>query len=116
MTCFDLSKSPSDEITQSICHLVVSIRWWASSPLVSREKMMRPKEEGGLGFRDLHLFNLLMLEDTCGVWFSPQTLYVVGFWKQSILKDTLLMLNPNQVWALCVVAYWKVWRILNKKL
>jgi hypothetical protein len=26
MTCFDLSKSPSDEITQSICHLVVSIR------------------------------------------------------------------------------------------
>jgi hypothetical protein len=41
--------------------------WWSQQEdehrahWISWEKMMRPKEEGGLGFRDLHSFNLAML-------------------------------------------------------
>jgi hypothetical protein len=62
MACFDLTKSLCDDITQAICRF-----WWSQQDdehrahWVSWEKMMMPKEEGGLGFRDLHSFNLAML-------------------------------------------------------
>jgi hypothetical protein len=62
MACFDLTKSLCDEITQAICQF-----WWSQQEdehrahWISWEKMMRPKEEGGLGSRDLHSFNLAML-------------------------------------------------------
>ena len=51
-----------DSISQMICRY-----WWAqndkdrSMHWVSWEKMMKHKEDGRLGFRDLHLFNLSML-------------------------------------------------------
>jgi hypothetical protein len=62
MACFDLTKTLCDDITQMVCRF-----WWSQQENEHRahwigwEKMMRPKEEGGLGFRNLYSFNLAML-------------------------------------------------------
>lgn len=62
MACFDLTKSLCDSISQMVCKF-----WWANQDeddrhhWVSWEKMTLPKEQGGLGFRDLHSFNMAML-------------------------------------------------------
>lgn len=62
MSCFDLTKSLCDEMGKMICTY-----WWAQQDKenkmhwVSWEEMCRRKEKGGLGYRDLHLFNLAML-------------------------------------------------------
>jgi hypothetical protein len=62
MACFDLTKSLCDEIGQLVCRY-----WWSQNDEMRRmhwvgwETMKLPKEEGGLGFRDLYSFNLAML-------------------------------------------------------
>jgi len=62
MSCFDLTKSLCDDIMTMICRF-----WWAQQDQenkmhwLSKEKLCTRKENGGLGFRDLHLFNLAML-------------------------------------------------------
>ena len=62
MSCFDLTKSLCDDIMTMICCF-----WWAQQDQenkmhwLSKEKLCTRKENGGLGFRDLHLFNLAML-------------------------------------------------------
>lgn len=62
MSCFDLTKSLCDEISKMICWY-----WWAQNGKerkihwVAWPKMASRKEKGGLGYRDLHVFNLAML-------------------------------------------------------
>jgi hypothetical protein len=62
MACFDLTKSLCDSISQLVCQY-----WWSQQDNESRmhwvgwEKMKLPKDAGGLGFRDLHSFNMAML-------------------------------------------------------
>jgi hypothetical protein len=61
MSCFDIMKCLCDEMNVMICRF-----WWAQQDekkvhWISWKKMTQPKKEGGLGFRDLHLFNLAML-------------------------------------------------------
>jgi len=62
MSCFDLTKTLCDAISNMICRF-----WWAQQDnehkmhWLSREVLCTRKEKGGLGFRDLHLFNLAML-------------------------------------------------------
>lgn len=62
MACFDLTKGLCDDISQMICRY-----WWSQQDnenkahWVSWKNMMKPKEEGGLGFRDIYEFNLAML-------------------------------------------------------
>jgi hypothetical protein len=62
MSCFDLTKSMCDDIGRMICRF-----WWAQQDKdnkmhwVSWDTICQRKEKGGLGFRDLHLFNLAML-------------------------------------------------------
>ncbi|WVZ50961.1 hypothetical protein U9M48_002159, partial [Paspalum notatum var. saurae] len=62
MSCFDLTKGLCDEMSRMICRY-----WWAAQDKfnkmhwISWEELRRRKEEGDLGFRDLHLFNLAML-------------------------------------------------------
>jgi len=62
MSCFDLTKTLCDEIRTMICRF-----WWAQLEKenklhwVSWETLCKWNEKGGLGYRDLHLFNLAML-------------------------------------------------------
>ena len=62
MACFDITKSLCDQISSMICKY-----WWSQIDKenkvhwISWEKLVWPKREGGLGFRDLHFFNLAML-------------------------------------------------------
>jgi hypothetical protein len=62
MGCFEITKGLCEQISSMICrywwnqqegkHKIHWLRW---------EKMMKPKSEGGLGFRDIYAFNLEML-------------------------------------------------------
>jgi hypothetical protein len=62
MSCFDLTKVLCDEIGMMICRY-----WWAQQDKenkmhwLSWETLTKPKNEGGLGFRDLYGFNMAML-------------------------------------------------------
>jgi hypothetical protein len=62
MSCFDLTKGLCDDISTMICRY-----WWSQQEDENRmhwvgwDKMKLPKEQGGMGFRDLYSFNLAML-------------------------------------------------------
>jgi ribonuclease HI len=62
MSCFDLTKGLCDELST-----IIGRYWWSQQDKVNKihwlswEKLTRSKKKGGLGFRDLHLFNLAML-------------------------------------------------------
>jgi hypothetical protein len=62
MACFCLPRGPCDHINSLIRQF-----WWGSKEgkrkpcWVSWDAMTRPKHLGGLGFRDLELFNLCLL-------------------------------------------------------
>ena len=62
MSCFDLTKGLCDDIGRLICRY-----WWPQQEKenkmhwLSWDLLCSRKEKGGLGHRDLHLFNLVML-------------------------------------------------------
>ncbi|EEC66671.1 hypothetical protein OsI_32959 [Oryza sativa Indica Group] len=62
MSCFYLTKSLCDELTSMILRF-----WWAQHDndkkihWLGKDKIMKPKSQGGLAFRDLHSFNIAML-------------------------------------------------------
>jgi hypothetical protein len=62
MGCFDITKEVCDQISSLIARY-----WWNNQDKdnkihwLSKEVLTRPKSEGGLGFRDIHTFNLAML-------------------------------------------------------
>lgn len=62
MGCFDLTKTICDQISTLICRY-----WWNQQEgkhkihWLSWEKMIQPKKMGGMGFRDIHVFNMAML-------------------------------------------------------
>jgi hypothetical protein len=69
MSCFDLTKTLCDDIGMMIA------RFWCAQQenenklhWISWERMCSRKEKGGLGYRDLHLFNLVMLAGKAGVF------------------------------------------------
>ena len=62
MSCFKLPTTLCEELTEIVRHF-----WWGQVKdenelaWLSWEKMCLPKERGGMGFRDLQLFNLALL-------------------------------------------------------
>jgi hypothetical protein len=61
MSCFDITKTFCDDISSMVCRY-----WWNNQEedrhhWLSWQCLSKPKCEGGLGFRDLHIFNLAML-------------------------------------------------------
>jgi hypothetical protein len=62
MGCFDIIKELCDEISTMICRY-----WWSNQDSdkkmhwISWNKLTGPKGGGGLGFKDIHMFNLAML-------------------------------------------------------
>jgi hypothetical protein len=62
MGCFDITKEMCEQISTMIGRY-----WWSNQDeenkmhWISWEKMTRPKGQGGLGFRDIHTFNLATL-------------------------------------------------------
>lgn len=62
MSCFFITQVFCDDI-----HKMIAAFWWNSSPEAHKihwlawEKLCFPKDEGGLGFRNLYAFNLALL-------------------------------------------------------
>ena len=62
MGCFDITKEICNQISTLICGY-----WWSNQDKEKKihwirwEKLTEPKGNGGLGFRDIHTFNLAML-------------------------------------------------------
>jgi len=62
MSCFDITKTLCDQIGAMTCRY-----WWSVQDKenkmhwLSWEQLCKRKQKGGLGYRDLHLFNLAML-------------------------------------------------------
>jgi hypothetical protein len=62
MSCFDITKGLCDQASSMVCRF-----WWAQQEegnkihWLSWEKLSRSKKVGGLGFKDLHSFNIAML-------------------------------------------------------
>ena len=62
MSCFKLPDALCDELVGMVRRF-----WWGQQEnhnklaWLNREKMCTPKEEGGIGFRDLRAFNIALL-------------------------------------------------------
>jgi hypothetical protein len=62
MSCFLIPKAICSQIEKAICNF-----WWGGKEgqhkihWKARKDLLKPKFSGGLGFRDMHLFNLAML-------------------------------------------------------
>ena len=104
MSCFRLPRGVCDSVTSIIRQF-----WWGSKrgrrkpAWVAWDVMIRPKYMGGLGFRNLEMFNLALLarqawrimndEDS----LSARILKAVYYPECSLLEATLGS-NPSQIW------------------
>jgi hypothetical protein len=62
MSCFDITKGLCDQMSAMVCRF-----WWAQQDeenkvhWISWDKLSLSKKVGGLGYKDLHSFNMAML-------------------------------------------------------
>lgn len=89
MSCFDLTKGLCEELNSMICRY-----WWSQMQNENKmhwlkwEIMTKPKGEGGLGYKDLHMFNLSMLaKQACRLLTNPSSL-CAQFLKGRYYSDT----------------------------
>lgn len=108
MACFKLPRG--------LClHINSIIRkfWWGSkrgerkTNWVSWEKMTRPKYEGGLGFRDIELFNLALLaRQAWRILQTPESLSAkilkARYFPTTDFLDASLGNQPSQIWRAIV--------------
>jgi hypothetical protein len=91
------------------------IRWLAW------DRMTHPKSQGGMGFRDLHAFNMAMIaKQGWSIMTKPHTLvarlYKARYFPNSSLFDSKIGHNPSYAWrgiwkARCILMNGCRWRI-----
>jgi hypothetical protein len=122
MSCFDITKNLCDDISQMICRY-----WWSNmddehkAHWVSWQDMMKPKSEGGLGFKDIHIFNLSMLaRQGWRLLQAPESLCARVLRAKYFIDGDLLRAKPvpgmNYVWrsilkGLEVLKLGVIWRV-----
>ena len=104
MSCFRLPRGLCDKITSIICQF-----WWGSKRgkrkpnWVAWDVMTRPKHVGGLGFRDIEIFNLALLaRQAWRVLDDPDSLSAqvlkAAYFPGSDLLGAELGSHPSQIW------------------
>jgi len=104
MGCFDLYKSLRDQISAMICRF-----WWNQQVdknkihWLSGDQLMLPKEDGGLGFRDIHAFNLAMLaKQSWRLLKNPDSLCArvlkTKYFANSSVLDAMPKSNMSYTW------------------
>jgi hypothetical protein len=117
MSCFIIPKNICDQIEKAICKF-----WWGGKDnnnnkihWKARGELFKPKFNGGLGFREMHLFNKAMLAKQ--VWrlhVSPNSLLnqvlKVKYFPHSDILHSQVGINPSYTWRSIHNAIW----IINK--
>jgi ribonuclease HI len=107
-----------DSITKDIERMLNSF-WWGGGAhnkgirWLAWDRMTLPKAKGGLGFRDLHTFNLSMIaKQGWNIMTKPHTLvarlYKARYFANSTLFDSNIGHNPSYAWR----GIWKARQIL----
>jgi hypothetical protein len=73
MSCFDLTKNFCDQVRAMICHYCWSNQDKDKMHWLVWDILKQPKHEGGLGFHDLHAFNMVILaKKGCATCSKPK--------------------------------------------
>lgn len=98
MGCFDLTKTLCDQISKMVARF-----WWNAQEgkhkihWLSKDVLQQPKKEGGLGFCDVHDFNLAMLAKQCWrLWERPESLCVRILKAKYFPDSSLLGAKPKK--------------------
>ena len=108
MACFDLTKGLCEELST-----MINRYWWSQMDKtskihwVSREELMKPKVDDGLGFRNLHFFNLAMLaRQAWRILQTPESLSAkilkARYFPTIDFLDASLGNQPSQIWRAIV--------------
>jgi hypothetical protein len=104
MGCFDLTRGLCDKINSMIAKF-----WWSQRDKdnkmhwLSWDKLTQAKEEGGLGFRDIHAFNMAMLaKQAWRLLINPDSLcariLAAGYFPGGELLKAKLKTNMSYTW------------------
>jgi hypothetical protein len=96
--------------------------WWGGgaqnqgTKWLASDRMAHPKAHGGMGFRDLHYFNLAMIaKQGWNIMTKPHTLvaklYKARYFSNSSLFDSRIGHNPSYAWR----GIWKACHILMNR-
>jgi stage III sporulation protein SpoIIIAA len=99
MGCFDLTKELCDQISSLICGY-----WWSQNDKENKnalvelgKKMKMSKKQGGMGFRDIHSFNIMLAKQGWRIAQTPNSLCA------RVLKTStsiiVISYRPNQFLA-----------------
>jgi hypothetical protein len=124
MSVFKLPLGLCDELTK-----IIRRYWWGAengkrkTHWVAWDIMMRPKDYGGVGFRDMRLFNqALLARQAWRLLQNPQTLCAqilkAKYYPNGVLLDTVISGNGSSTWhaieyGLELLKQGVIWRIGN---